>query len=107
MTIISKCTAATLKDAASSLVAGNLVAFPTETVYGLGADATNQSAVTKIYEVKGRPTNHPSLKHLTKDFLLIPIPSNHALHPLIGDRNSNVTIDKIPWVSLGMIFGAK
>ncbi len=64
MTIISKCTAATLKDAASSLVAGNLVAFPTETVYGLGADATNQSAVTKIYEVKGRPTNHPLIVHI-------------------------------------------
>jgi L-threonylcarbamoyladenylate synthase len=51
--------------AAASLVAGNLVAFPTETVYGLGADATNQSAVAKVYEVKGRPSNHPLIVHIS------------------------------------------
>jgi L-threonylcarbamoyladenylate synthase len=65
MTIISNCTASTLKDAASSLIAGNLVAFPTETVYGLGADASNQQAVTRIYEVKGRPTDHPLIVHIS------------------------------------------
>ena len=57
MTIISKCTASALKDAAASLLAGNLVAFPTETVYGLGADACNIEAVARIYEIKGRPMN--------------------------------------------------
>ena len=69
MTIISNCTALALKDAAASLMAGNLVAFPTETVYGLGADASNQQAIARIYEVKGRPTDHPliavSYTHLT------------------------------------------
>ena len=65
MTIISNCTALALKDAAASLIAGNLVAFPTETVYGLGADASNQQAVAKIYEVKGRPTYHPIIVHIS------------------------------------------
>jgi L-threonylcarbamoyladenylate synthase len=65
MTIISNCTASALKDAAASLIAGNLVAFPTETVYGLGADASNQQAVTRIYEVKGRPTDHPLIVHIS------------------------------------------
>jgi L-threonylcarbamoyladenylate synthase len=41
------------------------VAFPTETVYGLGADASNQQAVARIYEVKGRPTNHPLIVHIS------------------------------------------
>jgi L-threonylcarbamoyladenylate synthase len=65
MTIISNCTASALKDAASSLIGGNLVAFPTETVYGLGADASNQQAVARIYEVKGRPTDHPLIVHIS------------------------------------------
>jgi L-threonylcarbamoyladenylate synthase len=50
--------------AASALMAGRLVAFPTETVYGLGADAQNQTAVSRIYSVKGRPTNHPLIVHV-------------------------------------------
>jgi L-threonylcarbamoyladenylate synthase len=65
MTIISNCTASVLEDAAASLIAGNLVAFPTETVYGLGADASNQQAVARIYEVKGRPTDHPLIVHIS------------------------------------------
>ena len=65
MAIISNCTASAVSDAASSLITGNLVAFPTETVYGLGADATNQSAVARIYAVKGRPTDHPLIIHLS------------------------------------------
>ena len=65
MAIISNCTASVIKDAAASLIAGNLVAFPTETVYGLGADATNERAVARIYEVKGRPTNHPLIIHIS------------------------------------------
>ena len=65
MTIISNCTASAIKDAAASLIAGNLVAFPTETVYGLGADATNEKAVARIYEVKGRPTDHPLIVHIS------------------------------------------
>jgi L-threonylcarbamoyladenylate synthase len=65
MSIISNCTASAIKDAATSLINGNLVAFPTETVYGLGADATNEKAVARIYEVKGRPTDHPLIVHIS------------------------------------------
>jgi L-threonylcarbamoyladenylate synthase len=50
--------------AAAILEAGGLVAFPTETVYGLGADAENPAAVARIYEAKGRPSDHPVIVHL-------------------------------------------
>jgi L-threonylcarbamoyladenylate synthase len=46
------------------LISGDLVAFPTETVYGLGADASNSAAVARIYSVKGRPNNHPLIVHI-------------------------------------------
>jgi L-threonylcarbamoyladenylate synthase len=46
------------------LAAGDLVAFPTETVYGLGADAGNKAAVARIYEAKGRPADHPLIVHI-------------------------------------------
>lgn len=49
------------------LTAGELVAFPTETVYGLGADATNPEAVAKIFAAKGRPADHPLIVHLPAD----------------------------------------
>lgn len=61
---ISHCTADALAQAALHLKRGGLVAFPTETVYGLGADATNQMAVSRIYAVKGRPHNHPVIVHI-------------------------------------------
>jgi L-threonylcarbamoyladenylate synthase len=51
-------------DAAANLLAGRLVAFPTETVYGLGADACNADAVARIYSVKGRPADHPLIVHI-------------------------------------------
>ena len=70
MSIISNCTASEIQDAAQSLIAGNLVAFPTETVYGLGADACNKEAVARIYEVKGRPTDHPLIVHISSVKLL-------------------------------------
>ena len=44
---------------------GGLVAFPTETVYGLGADALNKTASTKIYAAKGRPSDNPLIVHIT------------------------------------------
>lgn len=50
--------------AADALRAGRLVAFPTETVYGLGADATNDTAVASIFETKGRPTFNPLIVHV-------------------------------------------
>lgn len=63
-TILSNCSIEALDGAAKKLRAGGLVAFPTETVYGLGADATNESAVARIYQVKGRPQDHPVIVHL-------------------------------------------
>jgi len=53
-----------MASAAKRLIAGDLVAFPTETVYGLGADASNSEAVARIYSVKGRPNNHPLIVHI-------------------------------------------
>lgn len=53
-----------MAQAAAILESGGLVAFPTETVYGLGADAENPAAVAKIYAAKGRPQDHPVIVHL-------------------------------------------
>ena len=65
MSIISNCTSDAINDAAAALIKGELVAFPTETVYGLGADATNKDAIAKVYEVKGRPEGHPLIVHIS------------------------------------------
>jgi len=61
---LSECSTDSIKAAAKSIAQGHLVAFPTETVYGLGADATNESAVAKIYKAKGRPADHPLILHI-------------------------------------------
>ena len=61
---LSNCSIDSLNVAAQALKDGSLVAFPTETVYGLGADATNELAVARIYEVKGRPSDHPLIVHI-------------------------------------------
>ena len=61
---VSNCTADSMARAAQQLKAGFLVALPTETVYGLGADATNAAAVARIYQAKGRPADHPLIVHL-------------------------------------------
>jgi len=53
-----------IEKAAEILRAGGLVAFPTETVYGLGADASNPAAVKKIFAAKGRPADHPVIVHI-------------------------------------------
>ena len=67
-----------IDDAALALQGGQLVAFPTETVYGLGADAANPTAVARIYEAKQRPTNHPLIIHVSSvdqmDYWAIDIP---------------------------------
>jgi len=65
MSIISNCTATAINDAVAALIKGDLVAFPTETVYGLGADATNEDAIARIYKVKGRPEGHPLIVHIS------------------------------------------
>jgi len=59
-----------IEKAVALLRRGELVAFPTETVYGLGADAGNPAAVAKIFAAKGRPADHPLIVHLPGDDLL-------------------------------------
>jgi L-threonylcarbamoyladenylate synthase len=54
-----------IKAAAFILKSGGLVAFPTETVYGLGADASNEQSIQRIYEVKSRPSDHPLIVHIS------------------------------------------
>ncbi|MSW88955.1 MAG: threonylcarbamoyl-AMP synthase [Actinobacteria bacterium] len=61
---VSKFTTEALVNAAHALKSGSLVVFPTETVYGLGANASDAKAVERIYEVKGRPTDHPLIVHI-------------------------------------------
>jgi L-threonylcarbamoyladenylate synthase len=61
---LSNCSANAVSKSAANLLEGNLVAFPTETVYGLGADACNADAVARIYSVKGRPADHPLIVHV-------------------------------------------
>jgi L-threonylcarbamoyladenylate synthase len=56
-----------IDQAARRLAEGGLVAFPTETVYGLGADAENPQAVARIYAAKGRPSNHPVIVHIAPE----------------------------------------
>lgn len=64
-----------LKEAAEILRQGGLVAFPTETVYGLGANALDEKAARKIYEAKGRPSDNPLIAHVA-DF--------EGIHPLVA-----------------------
>jgi L-threonylcarbamoyladenylate synthase len=61
---VVRATQTEIEQAVEALRAGELVVFPTETVYGLGANASNPAAVRKIFEVKGRPADHPVIVHL-------------------------------------------
>ena len=63
-TRVAKADASAIADAARVLAAGGLLAFPTETVYGLGVDATNGHAVARLYEAKGRPSFNPLIAHV-------------------------------------------
>ena len=55
-----------IEEAARLLRAGEIVGIPTETVYGLAADATNSAAVKKIFEAKGRPQDNPLIVHISR-----------------------------------------
>jgi L-threonylcarbamoyladenylate synthase len=70
MEITSNCTQEIIQKAAKALLDGNLVAFPTETVYGLGGDACNARAISRIYQVKERPATHPLIVHVSSVNLL-------------------------------------
>lgn len=62
---IREATPEAIAQAAQVLIEGGLVAFPTETVYGLGADAANAQAVAGVYRLKGRPADHPLIVHVS------------------------------------------
>jgi L-threonylcarbamoyladenylate synthase len=64
-TVVAGANSQTIEQAKSALLAGRLVAFPTETVYGLGADAANDRAVATLYAAKERPTFNPLIAHVT------------------------------------------
>ena len=65
--MVNKISSVTIQKAADLLLAGKLVAFPTETVYGLGADGSNPKAVEKIFAAKGRPADYPVIVHLASE----------------------------------------
>lgn len=81
-----------MAQAAQCLKNGGLVAFPTETVYGLGADASNPAAVQRIFAAKGRPADHPLIVHLAGTgrqaavlpigTLAVPCPANMQAFPM-------------------------
>jgi L-threonylcarbamoyladenylate synthase len=76
---VVRATAYEIEEAVQALRAGELVVFPTETVYGLGANATDPAAVRKIFEVKKRPADHPVIVHLDNP---------RYLHRWVADINS-------------------
>ncbi len=63
----------TINQAGEIIRQGGLVAFPTETVYGLGADALNEEAAAKIYAAKGRPSDNPLIAHIADLEMLKPL----------------------------------
>ena len=67
-TLVEKLSPSSLALAKELIEKGELVAFPTETVYGLGALATSDDAIKKVYQVKGRPSDNPLIVHLHKDY---------------------------------------
>src|SRR5207247_5646621 len=70
-TTVLHATAEAIREGAALLRQGGLVVFPTETVYGLGADAENPAAVRAMFAAKGRPTDHPVIVHLERAELLV------------------------------------
>ena len=67
-TLVEKLSPSSLALAKELIEKGELVAFPTETVYGLGALATSDDAIKKVYQVKGRPSDNPLIVHVHKDY---------------------------------------
>ena len=72
-TKIFKPTSEHIAEAGAILRRGGLVAFPTETVYGLGANALDENAVSKIYKAKGRPSDNPLIVHIAEKEDIIPL----------------------------------
>ena len=83
--------AAAIEAAASLLRAGKLVAFATETVYGLGADATNTEAVAAIFDAKGRPRFDPIIVHLAEAEQLSTVAADPPLVPIAPEEATSTT----------------
>ena len=83
LTRVEACSQSAVAEAAELIRAGQVVGFPTETVYGLGADALNAPAVLKIFEAKGRPADNPLIVHVT---------SLEQIHPLISGPMSDMAL---------------
>jgi len=73
MTIVARCEPAAIERAAELIRAGELVAFPTETVYGLGANGLDGAAVRRIFEAKGRPNDNPLILHIARPGDALPL----------------------------------
>jgi len=91
-----------IKVAASIIKRGGVVAFPTETVYGLGADATNTTAIEKVFEVKGRPAQNPLIVHfesLENLFKRIPDMNDSTKKVLLAIKEAlTVVIPRPEWI---------
>lgn len=101
-----------IERAVELLQKGGLVAFPTETVYGLGADASNEAAVARIFAVKGRPTHHPLIVHLPSvDHWEAWGRGDRATVRLLADRfwpgPLTLVLHRQPWVASGVTGGAE
>ncbi len=95
---------ARVQHAADILRSGGLVAFPTETVYGLGADARNEAAVRRIFALKGRPADHPVIVHLASAELLdswaVNVPDvAYALAEAFWPGPLTLILERQAWVS--------
>jgi L-threonylcarbamoyladenylate synthase len=92
-----------IERAAAVLEAGGLVAFPTETVYGLGADAGNPEAVARVFAVKGRPSDHPLIVHIGDAAEVdqwaadVPMPAR-LLADAFWPGPLTLLLDRAPWV---------
>ena len=92
------------------LRSGGLVAFPTETVYGLGADASNDAAVARVFSVKGRPTDHPLIVHLADyeqlgDWAAIVTPTARLLADAFWPGPLTLLVERSSSVSLAVTGG--
>lgn len=99
-----------VREASRLLTQGELVAFPTETVYGLGADATNSSAVEKVFTLKGRPAHHPLIVHLPgssalSEWAQAPDPRLLALADAFWPGPLTLVCSKLPGVPLAVTGG--
>jgi len=106
----SATTSSDIDQAIAVLRSGGLVAFPTETVYGLGADASNDAAVARVFSVKGRPTDHPLIVHLADseqlgDWAAIVTPTARLLADAFWPGPLTLLVERSSSVSLAVTGG--